>query len=187
MLCLNMKSTNAVLGMDIKHLKMNMNYDDAKLSTEYIPPKSGVAASAVEVEINQYPCRAAYGMQSAMDATVELAKEAKQKVTEGTGRRASEGTQVMMYGHKKNVFADIAKSNITKPENRTLTLGAIPEPIITVKPSQIVGKNDVGKYAVTIKPSPVQYDYQQGEVSYYLKQKASLKMWVTEGKYDIKA
>ena len=43
------------------------------------------------------------------------------------------------------------------------------------------------KYDVTIKPSPVQYDYQQGEVSYYLKQKASLKMWVTEGKYDIKA
>ena len=53
MLCLNMKSTNAVLGINIKHLKMNMNYDDAKLSTEYIPPKSGVAASAVEVEINQ--------------------------------------------------------------------------------------------------------------------------------------
>lgn len=51
MLCLKMKSTNAVLGINIKHLKMNMNYDDAKLSTEYIPPKSGVVASAVVVEI----------------------------------------------------------------------------------------------------------------------------------------
>lgn len=186
MLCLNMKSTNAVLGIDIKHLKMNMNYDDAKLSTEYIPAKSGVTASAVVVEINQYPCRAAYGMQSAMDATIELAKEAKQKAIEGTARRASEGVQAMKYGHKKNVFADIAKSNITKLGNRVLTLGEIPDPIITVTPSEIIGSNDVGKDDVTIEPTPVKYDYQQGEVSYYLKQKASLEMWVTEGKYDIK-
>ena len=41
-------------------------------------------------------------------------------------------------------------------------MGEIPDPIITVTPSEIIGSNDVGKDDVTIEPTPVKYDYQQG-------------------------
>ena len=182
-----MKSTNAMLDMDIKPGKLDISSKQAKLSRDYVPARSGVTSSAVVVEIDQYPSRAAYGMKSAMDATKEMAQEALQKVKDATASIASEGTQVAKYGHKRNVFADIAKGNITELKNRVLTLGEIPAPTITVRPSEIVGENDVGKDEVTIEPSPVEYSYQPVEISYYLKQKPSIQFWTSEGKYDINA
>lgn len=187
MLCLNIRSTNAMIGMQTTPGRLDMKSAPAELSRDYQAPRSGVWPDYATVDIDQYPCRKAYGYRTSWDSLHEFGQKGLQGVQEGVARRAREGTELLENGAKYNVFAAIARREITKRGDAKLEFQMIPKPEITVDIPKMRGDIDVGKDKMTIKANPVDFNYTQANVDTYLKQKNSLRMWVTEGRYDIYA
>lgn len=187
MLCLNIRSTNAMIGMNTTPGKLDMKAPPAELSRDYEAPRSGVWPDYAKVDIDQYPCRKAYGYRTAWDSLHEFGQKGLQGVREGIARRAREGTELLENGAKYNVFAAIARRKILARGDKQLEFQLIPKPEITVHIPEMRGDIDVGKDKMTVTPHPVSFEYTQANVDTYLKQKNSLRMWVTEGKYDIYA
>ena len=68
---------------------------------------------------------------------------------------------------------------------RPTAAAAIPDPIITVHPSELHGEPDLGHQAISIEASAkAEATYHPGKFEVYLKQKGSIHRWATEGRYD---
>ena len=104
----------------------------------------------------------------------------------GIDRRVQEGDEMLENGAKRNVIADREKSKLVAKQ-RILVVKGVPAPEIKVKPSQMQGNIDQGNTTVTIDPQPVEVNYTPGSVDIYMENKGSIRMWATEGRYDIYA
>lgn len=73
-------------------------------------------------------------------------------------------------------------------KQRYLEVQSIPDPVITVTPSTMQGNIDTGKDEVSIQTySSADVVMHPGQAEAYLEQKGSIRMWTTEGQYDIYA
>ena len=187
MLCLNIRATNAMIGIKTEPGKLNQQSAPAKLSRDYEAPKAGIWPDYVKVDIDQYPCRKAYGYRTNWDSLHEFGQKGLQGVQEGVARRAREGTELLENGAKYNVIAAQAKRKITEHSDVRLQFQMIPKPEITVHIPEMRGNIDVGQDKMKIEPSSLKQEYTPTSVDTYIEQKQNLRMWTTEGKYDIYA
>ena len=73
-------------------------------------------------------------------------------------------------------------------QQRYLVAAAIPDPVFTVTPSIVQGDIDTGKDEVTAETYAfAEGTFTPGQVQVYLEQAGSVRMWTTEGQYDIYA
>lgn len=187
MLCLNIRTKQAAVGMNTQQGKMDMKSPLAEVDLDQTMPHSGVAPGEVRIDIDQYPCRRAYGYRTNGDSLREFAQKGLQDVNAGVARRAREGTDFLKNGARSNVVASQAKAKILQRKNTQVTFTMVPAPNITVNQGKLKGKTEPGTVDIKIKPSPVQLDYMPAQLNIYLAQEASIRAWITEGKYDIYA
>lgn len=189
MLCLNIRSKQAILGIDIQQGKLEMKAPQAQIRSERTPPQAGIWPEAATVEIDSTESRAAYGCKSISRIIAEFSQKGLQGVQEGTDRRAREGAQALRDGAKPNsrVLQRIARSKLAKREVMRIGLANVPLPTIRVTLGRMQGGNDPGSLKLDIQTFPLQTKYTPTRVNPYLKQEASVRMWATEGRYDIYA
>ena len=187
MLCLNIRTTQPQIGMSVQPGKMEMHSPQPKLNMKFKQAQAKVWPSAVKIDIDATACRAAYGLKSTAVVTAELAKKALQQAEAGTAKRARIGTQLVKNATKMNVFAANAKADLSKMPDSNIALASVPEAKITVHPSEMQGKNDVGSLDVSFQITPVDVQYTPATIHTYLDRESSVKMWATEGQYDIYA
>jgi len=187
MLCLNIRSTQPQIGITVQPGQMDMHSKQPELDMKSKPAQVNVWSSAVKVDLDTTACRATYGLKSTAVVVAETAKKAVQQAEEGTAKRARIGTQLVNNATKTNVFAVNAKADLSEMPEAKIGLAAVPDVKITVHPSEIEGKNDVGSLAVSFQITPVDVQYTPATVHTYLDRAGSVKIWATEGKYDIYA
>jgi hypothetical protein len=173
--------------MKVQSGQLDMHSAQPELDMKSKPAQSEVWSSAVKVDLDTTACRATYGLKSTAVVVAEMAKKALQQAEEGTAKRARIGTQLVKNATKMNVFAANARANLSEMPESKIGLATVPDVKITVHPSEIHGKNDIGSLDISFQIRPVDVQYTPSAVHTYLERAGSVKIWATEGKYDIYA
>lgn len=187
MKCLNIRSTNIMLGMNTQPGRLDIDYNHAKLHTEYEAPRAGIWPELAKVDIDQYPSRRAYGCKTAADSLRDYAAAGRRQVLQYIEKKAQMSTTLVKNAAKYNVYAAEARQQIKPPSEMLIGLVTVPRPVITVTPGRMQGEIDTGTYKTTATPQPVQMEYTPAKVESYVRQRNSLRMWVTDSQYDIYA
>lgn len=191
MLYVNVRTTYPQIGIRTQQPTVETPLRQAELHTQYRPPSSGLAATQVEIDIDQYPSRKAYGYLNHADYAQTRQEEGFKGLAENLAKCVQQTDQMIDSGAHTggNIIAEQARQAIADfiADQPEIGLKAIPSPKITVTPSRIKGQTDVGEDKVSIQTFPAENKGHPGKAETYLAQKGSVRMWVTEGKYDIYA
>ena len=194
MLCLNVRSTFPRIGLHTQQAwTEKAAVIPAKLSTEYVAPRADVWPSGVKVDIDSYPSRHAYGYSTMGDLTQTEGQQGLADIQQATSGHTQEAWDMIENGAKKGGSNEIiaqVKSKLASAiaKQRYLEVQSIPDPVITVTPSTMQGNIDTGKDEVTAQTYPTaDVTFNPGKVEVYLEQQGSVRMWTTEGQYDIYA
>ena len=165
----------------------------AQLHTEYQAPRADVGATQARVDIDQYPSRHAYGNSTMGDFTAANGQQGLQDIQQQTSTHTQNAWDNIENGAKKGgqsrPIAQI-KGQLQQQmaQQRYLAAEAIPDPTIRVTPSVVQGDIDTGKDEVTAETYAfAEGTFTPGQVQVYLEQAGAVRMWTTEGQYDIYA
>lgn len=190
MKCLNIRSTYAQIGQHTEQGKMDT---EAPLPRTYIgdkePYKLDIHTTQLRIEFDLTDFWNSIGKMEWKTFEKKQSSIAKQKATEGTERRAREGRELMEAGgrdHKVISRQSLAYAN-TIPDDKTIILTMPAPPKFNVILGEYQNNTEYGKARVDADLKPVETNYQPMETETYLKQKQDIRMWVTDGKYDIYA
>ena len=130
------------------------------------------------LEIDQYPCRASYGLKNLADRTRDFAEAGRQAALEATAKIAADGDRMAHIETKEDVIVNLAaESNV--PEQ--LEVG-----IVSVAPPDIRFFLQPPEYQVTPANLSIQYypgtldvHYNPGAVNGYMVQYQSIRFWTT--------
>ena len=151
-----------------------------------------MGVSLVKVDIDCYPCRKAYGYLNSTDFAQTYGQKGQQDIAAATSRHTQEGWDMAKNGAKPGESI-IGRQNRSHFWNQvvkwpTWVAKDIPDPVFTVTPSEIKGQMNVGHDKYSIKPqAKANIDIRVGEAETYIATEGSIRMWTTEGHYDIQA
>ena len=167
-------------------------YVPAEMHRDYEPPLADMGVSLVKVDIDCYPCRKAYGYLNNTDFAQTYGQKGQQDIAAATSRHTQEGWDMAKNGAKPGESI-IGRQNRSHFWNQvvkwpTWVAKDIPDPVFTVTPSEIKGQMNVGHDRYSIKPkAKANIDIRVGEAETYIATEGSIRMWTTEGHYDIQA
>lgn len=192
MLYLNIRQTLPRIGIHSELATLSTPIKQPTSHGDYRPPRSGLGYSQVRIEVDTYPSRHAYGFSTMDDFTKQYGDQGKADVQETTSSYAQSAwamsDNAAKKGHDEIVAQARQKLADEVSKERYIVAAAIPDPIITVHPSELHGEPDLGHQAISIEASAkADATYHPGKFEVYLKQKGSIRRWVTEGRYDIYA
>ncbi len=194
MLCLNIRSTYPRIGLHTQQAwTEKAAVKPAELSTEYVAPRADIHPTGAQIDINSYPSRHSYGASTMDDFTRENGQQGLSDVQKTASDHTQKAWDIIENGAKKrggNRIVSWYKSDVANKisQQRYLVAESIPDPVITVTPSTMQGNIDTGKDEVSIQTySSADVIMHPGQAEAYLEQKGSIRMWTTEGQYDIYA
>jgi len=187
MLYLNIRSTPARIGVEVNRGRLEIHSPRGRWNVQHEYGKCNLSVGKATLELNSKPFYEKVGKYMPDAFYRKYAQEGRQGVQDGIRRRMREAEMFNQDGARSNVIAQIGKQAVAKSYELVVGLTITPKADITVHRGELQGKNDVGSLEQKYEPRPVQIDYTPTAVHTYLKQKADLRMWVTEGKYDIYA
>lgn len=190
MKCLNIRTTNAEIGQRTQHGRFDMQQKQPQVYTgDKAPYKLQLHTSQVKVEFSLDNFWNSIGKMDWLPFNRKQSSISRQRAAAGTERRAREGTELMEAGGRdRSVFARQALANVsTIPDNRQIVIKQPAPPDFRVTPGRVDVNMPNGDPEIRVEPGTTSYHYNPGKAETYLKQKQSIRMWVTEGKYDIYA
>lgn len=167
-------------------------YEPAKMSRDYEAPLADMGWTQVKVDINCYPSRKAYGFLNNADFAQKYGQQGKQDVAAATSKHTNNGWDMARNGARpnSNVIGKQAKSEFWSQVVKwpKWTAVGVPSPEFSVTPSEIKGSMQVGHDKYKIQPAAdANIDITVGSAETYMKSEGSLRMWVSQGRYDIRA
>lgn len=187
MRCLNIRSTYAQIGMRTQQGYFDIRQPKAEMHLGKPPAKLDLKTTPGRVEISRDKFWASLGNDSILRLSAKWAQEAQQRGQEGISRIAREGDRIAAAGGRDSgVFASIARANI-QPKEKEVILKRPDPPEITFIPAKVENRTRVEPLDVTIRPQAVELNYHRAKVDVYLDHKQSVRMWTSEGKYDLYA
>jgi hypothetical protein len=184
---LNIRTRQPQIGMETQRGKLEMTTPPITLDIDHGATTVDIHTIAANLEIDQYPSRASYGILSTTDRILQTYQQAKQQANEGIARRAEEGTQFLKNPHVSSIIGNREKSKLSEMPTMEVKLCQVAPPTINYTPSQVKFDVNVRPLSLKVNNQPVSINYTRPEVNVYLKQKSDVKMWVSEDKYDIYA
>ena len=163
----------------------------AELHRHYDPPLADVAATQVEIDIDTYNSRRAYGFLNHEDFARKYGGEGFSDVQANTSRLTQSGWNFAKNGAKpgSNLIGNEAKSRLRSeivqwPQWEAVK---IPDPEFTVHPSEIKGRMDPGSDTTSIQStaSP-EIENRPGSAKTTLASKGYVRQWISVGKYDVR-
>ena len=190
---MNVRHELPEIGIRQQHTMAEKNgYVPAEMHRDYEPPLADMGWSQVKVDINCYPCRTAYGYLNNTDFAQKYGQQGLQDVAEATSKHTNDGWDMARNGARpgSNVINRQAKSDFWSKVIKwpKWTAKDIPDPEYTVTPSEIKGQMNVGhdKYSINTTDH-ADIAIRTGSAETYLAKEGSIRMWATEGHYDIYA
>ena len=193
MLCLNIRSTYPRIGLHTQLASLDSHMRPAQLSREYRAPRADVGVTQVRIDIDSYPSRHVYGNTSHGDFAAEYGQQGIQDVQEGNSSHTENAWDniengAVPGGPTRQVAQAESRVDNQISQQRYLAAEHIPAPTITVTPSSVQGDIDTGKDEVTAQTYAfADVAFNPGKVDVYLQQQGNVRMWTTEGQYDIYA
>ena len=163
----------------------------AELHRHYDPPLADVAATQVEIDIDTYNSRKAYGFLNHDDFAKKYGGEGFSDVQANTSRLTQSGWNFAKNGAHPgaNLIGNEAKSRLRSEIVQWPKWEAvkIPDAEITVHPSQIKGKMDPGSDTTSIKATATpEIENRSGSAQTTLARKGYVRQWISVGKYDMR-
>lgn len=192
MLRLNIRFTQPMIGMRTQLGRLEAHSTPAQLHTEGRQARSNRHWTQPQLEIDQYPSRHAYGNDNHTDFAKKYGQQGFADLSKTTSRWTQEAWDNVENSGKKGRkpveqrYDSKLRQEIGK--QRHIVTELIPDPIIKFHPVEAVGEPDLGDVSVKIDTEAfAQTNFTPGKVDVYMQQKADVRRWVTEGKYDIYA
>jgi hypothetical protein len=192
MLYLNMRVTQPMIGMHTRLGQLEAHYIPAQLHTEGRQARSNAGWTQPQLEIDSYESRHAYGNTDNADFAREHGQQGLSDLARTTSKHTEAAwhniTQAARPGSDEPAAIYDRQLAETVSRQRQITTTLIPSPKIHVTPGQVTGKADEGD--VTVKADTQAFastHFTPGQVETYLQQKADVRRWTTEGRYDIYA
>ena len=163
----------------------------AELHRNYDPPLADVAATLVEIDIDTYNSRTAYGFLNHDDFAKKYGGEGFSDVQANTSRLTQSGWNFAKNGAHPgaNLIGNEAKSRLRGeilqwPQWEAVK---IPDPEITVHPSEIKGRMDPGSDTTSIKATATpEIENRPGSAQTTLARKGYVNQWISVGRYDMR-
>lgn len=192
MLYLNTRQTMTRLATRSELSTLSSRIQQPKPHGDYRAARSNMGITQLTIEVDTYPSRHAYGFSTMGDFTKQYGDQGKSDIREATSGHTQAAWGLIDNAAKRNhdEIAKQADSKLAKEvgKQRYLVAQAIPDPIITVHPSELRGEPDPGHQAISIETAGrADVTYNPGKFEIYVQQKGSIRRWVTEGHYDIYA
>ena len=189
-----MRFTQPMIGMHTQLGKLEAHSTPAQLHSDPKLPRSNRHWTQPTVDIDQYPSRHAYGNDNHTDFAKKYGQQGRSDLAKTTSRWTQEAWDNVENSGKKGKkpveqrYDSKLRQEIEQSKNWHIVTELIPDPVITFHPIEAVGEPDLGDVTVKIDTQPfAQTHFTPGQVETYLQQKADVRRWVTEGKYDIYA
>lgn len=196
MLYLNVSSSLPKIATRSQLSHIGAHAKEAELHTHYRAPRANVAPKGLKLEINTYPSRHSYGFTTMSDFCREHRDKALQDIVETTSKHTQAAWDVIENGAKpkKHVgafFPSRAKQDLRAEvmKQRYISVQAIPDPEVHITPYHVAGDIDPGECSVDITTAPdgrAAFEFNKGNFEIYTDRAGSFRMWVSEGKYDMK-
>ena len=195
MLYLNIRSTQAQISVHTQLGKLEAYSTPARLSTENRQARSNQGCTQVTIDIDSYPSRHSYGYTNHDDFAKQYGQQGFSSLKQTTSRHTQDAWQIINNAARPNAnelhniaYSEQVGTFISNGKNRHIVTELIPDPKITVHQSELRGTPDPGDVTVHIDTDAfAQTHFTPGQVQTYVKQKANVNQWVTEGRYDIYA
>lgn len=192
MLRLNMRFTQPMISIHTQLGKLEAHSTPAELHTNGRQARSNRHWTQPSVEIDQYPSRHAYGNDNHTDFAKKYGQQGFADLSKTTSRWTQEAWDNVENSGKKgrNPVKQRYDSKLQQEikKQRHIVTELIPDPIIKFHPPEAVGDIDVGDVTVDITADyKAQTNFIPGKVDIYLQQKANVRRWLTEDRYDIYA
>ena len=163
----------------------------AELHRHYDPPLADVAATLVEVDIDTYNSRKAYGFLNHDDFARKYGGEGFSDVQANTSRLAQSGWNFAKNGAHphSNLIGNEAKSRLRSQIVQWPAWEAvkIPDPEFTVHPSEIKGKMDPGSDTTEIRATATpEIENRPGSAQTSLTSRGYVRQWISVGHYDMR-
>ena len=163
----------------------------AELHRHYDPPLADVAATLVEVDIDTYNSRKAYGFLNHDDFARKYGGEGFSDVQANTSRLAQSGWNFAKNGAHphSNLIGNEAKSRLRSQIVQWPAWEAvkIPDPEFTVHPSEIKGKMDPGSDSTEIRATATpEIENRPGSAQTSLASRGYVRQWISVGRYDMR-
>ncbi|SDF79588.1 DUF6470 family protein [Sporolituus thermophilus] len=184
MLYLNIRSQPALLEMTSYAAALNLKTTPARLEMATEAARVEIRQPKGELYIDQAPCRASRGIYGVSEFARVNAEEGRRTALETVGRIAAEGDRMAAIETGEDAIVNMAtESNFPPPPD--ITWAYVEPPIIryTARPVEIDVQS--GRVNATYVPGKVEGEYTPGKVDVRVARYPSIKMWVTENKYDV--
>ena len=163
----------------------------AQVHTNSRQARSNKGATQSSIQIDNYPSRRAYGVRNMTDFTAERGQKGISDVRSATSAHTQEGwTRATNAGKRGDDVAQKAYNDMMGKYSADVVfeMNLMPEPDISVNPSQVVGESDVGDVTAEIDSSfNARLHFTPGKAQTYLQNEGYLRQWVSLDRYDIYA
>lgn len=184
---LNIRTQQPQIGMKTQFGKFDVKTPPIGLEIRNSAVEVEIHATPDVLQIDQYPSRASCGILSVADTIAQNAKQAEQKASEGIARRAREGSAFSKTAKTSNLLARQAGADLREMPEMKIQLAIVKPPTIKYTQGELKVKVNLKPTALKTNGQSVTIDYTPSKVNIYLRQEANIRMWVSEGKYDIYA
>ena len=194
MMYLNIRFTQPQISVHTQLSKLEAHSTPARLSTKNQQARSNQGTTQMSIDIDTYPSRHSYGYTNHADFARQYGQQGFSDLAQSTSGHTADAWNIIENAAKPGAktLQNMAKGEVTefinKGKNRHIVAELIPDPKITVHPSEVRGTPDRGDVTVNIDTDAfAQTHFTRGQVETYLQQKPDVRQWVTEGRYDLYA
>lgn len=184
MLRLNIATQPIKVSITSQPARLELRPTAAKLAMQTTSAVVEIHQSRGQLSIDQSPCRASYGIKNWSEFSRDNAAAGKQAALEAVGRIAAEGDRLASIETGENAVAAIARDRMAYdwPE---VVIAPIAPPEIYYEPRPPEFNPLPGKVTYSVQPGKVEGDYQPASVDLRVLQYPSIRMWTTEGTWDV--
>lgn len=184
---LNVRTQQPIIEMETQKGQLEMSTPQVVMDIDHGATEVNIHTIPAELNIDQYPSRASYGILSTEDRISRTYRMAKQEAKDGIARRAEEGRQFLESAHVGQVIANQERTKLFEMPAMQVGLCQVTPPTIQYTPSQVQLDVKTRPVSLTVDAQPVDINYTPPQVHIYLKQKSDVQMWVSEYNYNIYA
>jgi len=175
---IRMESRLGQISLHTVDAKQEIRQPRADLTIEQPKAEMSIETKPAKLLIDQTQAFEDMNLMNILKRIEKQAQEGMQAASEGTGRRAGEGTELMRIENGGNPIAQQAESRANSPQ-KALGIKFIPSPFsvkINCEPAQLDIRIEPQKPKIESKVNPPQVDYTPGRVDIELSQRPELNI-----------
>jgi len=175
---IRLQSQHAQIQLHIKDATLEIQQPKADLSIQQPPAELSIQTMPAKLDIDQSQAWAEMNFKTITQLNQDFAAEGRNQSLEGTGRRASEGAELMRIENGGNPLISQAVNNAFEPMKQ-LGITFIPSPFsvkMNYQPAEVQVDVKVNKSKIESTPNKPVIHYEKGSVETSLKQKEELQI-----------